>query len=195
MGVHDRDLYRACAADFENLLRAGHEHGMTIRTTDDVCTLLERLRSITIERYPASLGGHPNGLVLRGRDLCLILYERDTSPWHQQGIILHECSHIYYNHQGTEAGTAAALRVLMPDMPREQLEVVLHRAGGEEGHRLQDEWQAEAFSTVGLARLSLDQGQPHQHLANATDAVLPDDPAVAAVVRRLLEDFAGGAPS
>lgn len=193
MGVNDRNLYRACAADFEGLLSAGRQLGMTIRTADGIRALLERLRNITIQCYPASLGGHPNGLVLRGRDLCLILYERGTSPWHQQGIILHECGHIFYNHRGAEAGTAAALRVLMPDMPRERIEVVLHPAVGEEGHRPRDERQAEAFATVGLVQLSRDQEQPHRHPPHSADAAPPDDPAVAAVVRRLLEDFAGGA--
>jgi hypothetical protein len=189
MATNDHRLYEACAADYAALVRDAGGEEAAPRTVDDICTLLERRLGIAIRRYPASLGGHPQGVVLRGKDLCLILYERQTSAWHQQAIILHECAHLLYNHGGTESGTAAALRVLIPDVPHEQFAVVLHRAVGAEGHRSEDERQAEAFATVGLARLSRMQGQPLRPVPTAES---PDDPAVGVVIRRLLEDFAAG---
>lgn len=178
MVMQDRRLYAACAADFAALVRDTGSKGVTPRNVDDICALVGRRLEIVIRRYPASLGGHPHGLVLRGKHLCLLLYERQTSAWHQQGIILHECAHLLYHHGGTEAGTAAALRVLLPDVAHEQI------AG--EGHRPQDERQADAFATTGLAWLSRVQGQ---QTGPDPRPESPDDPAVAAVVRRLLEDF------
>lgn len=192
MALNDRRLYRACEADFAGLLHAARELAVTPQTATDICALVERLRAITIQCYPASLHGHPSGLLLRGRPLCLILYERETSPWRQQGIILHECGHLFYEHRGHEVGTAAALRVLMPDVSHDRIAVALPLATGNEGHRPQDERQAEAFATVGLACLSRVRVAPQTPDQEAVRAAPPDDPAVAAVVRRLLEDFAEG---
>ena len=191
MNTNDRQLYRTCASDFQALQRAAM-HGEGIPSTvDDVCALLERQRGIAIQRYPASLGGHPYGLVLRGRDLCIILYERHTSAWHQQGIVLHECGHIFYDHRGTEDGTIAALRALVPDAPDEQLSAVHPRSGGDEGRRPEDERQAETFATVGLAWLSRAQARARERQLARGATATPDDPAVAAAVRRLMADFAG----
>lgn len=187
----DDQLYRACAIDLRSMLRAGLPGGREPRTVDDLCALIERRRGLTIPRYPASLGGHPYGLVLRGRDTCLILYERHTTPWHQQAIILHECGHVLYDHRGMEDGTVGALRVLVPDLPLDGPALSLRRAGGGEGHHPEDERQAEVFATVALARLSRVPARIAGDVALAS-AVPPDDPAVATVVRRLLEDFAGG---
>lgn len=192
MALKDRRLYHACEKDFIGLLRAARQFGMAPRAADDICALLARLCGITIERYPATLGGHPSGLALRGPELCLILYERETSPWHQQGIILHECGHLFYGHLGTEIGTLGALQVLMPDLSRQQLAVAFPTATEEEGHGVENERQAETFATVGLAWLSRTRIAAKQHSTEAERAALPDDPAVAAVIRRLLEDFAEG---
>ena len=192
MNMNDRRLYRTCASDFQALQRAAAPGEGIPLTVDGVCALLERQRGIAIQRYPASLRGHPYGLVVRGKDLCIILYERHTSAWHQQGIILHECGHIFYDHQGTEDGTAAALRMLVPDLPDEDLHAVRHRAGGEEGHSPEDERQAEMFATVGLAWLSRAHTRPCGSSVAPAAPPPPDDPAVAAVVRRLMADFAGG---
>lgn len=194
MEMNDRQLYRSCTADFRTLVRAAAaSEDVMPRTADDICAVLERWRGIKIHRYPASLGGHPYGLVLRGKDLCIILYERHTSAWHQQGIILHECGHIFYDHRGMEDGTDAALRALMPDVSEEQLGVMLHRTDSAEGHRPEDERQAEAFATVGLVWLSRAQARSSEGAAPPAAPPPPDDPSVAAVVRRLLDDFAGGA--
>lgn len=187
----DDQLYRACAADLRSLLRAGPPDGGEPQTADDLCALIERRRGLTIPRYPASLGGHPYGLVLRGKGTCLILYERHTSPWHQQAIILHECGHILYDHRGTEDGTVGALRVLVPDLPLVGPARSLRRAGGGEGHHPEDERQAEVFATVALARLGRVPTRTGGDAAPTANQP-PDDPAVASVVRRLLEDFAGG---
>ena len=192
MALNDRRLYRACEADFAGLLHAARQLAVTPQTATDICALLGRLRAITIQCYPASLHGHPSGLLLRGRPLSLILYERETSPWRQQGIILHECGHLFYDHRGHEIGTAAALRVLVPDVPHDRIAVALPVGTGEEGHRPQDERQADAFATVGLAWLSRVRGAPQPRGQAAERAASPDDPAVAAVVRRLLADFADG---
>jgi hypothetical protein len=182
VAAQDRRLYAACAADFAALVRDTGGKGVTPRNVEDICAVAGRRLKIAIRRYPASLGGHPQGIVLRGKDRCLILYERQTSAWHQQGIILHECAHLLYDHGGTEAGTAAALRVLLPDVAHERFAV--------EGRRPQDERQADAFATTGLAWLSRVQGQQP---GPGPRPESPDDPAVVAVVRRLLEDFAADA--
>lgn len=188
----DRRLYRACQADLRSLIGSGAAEGLSFRSADDICALLARQRGMAIHRYPASLGGHPYGLVVRGKDFCLILYERRTSSWHQQGIILHECAHILYDHRGAEDGTAAALRVLVPDLPIERFSTIHRRTGDEEGHRPDDEDQAEAFATVGLAWLSHASRRGHSTDSVTAEAPPPGDPAVATAVRRLLEDFAGG---
>ncbi len=87
----------------------------------------------------------------------------------------------FYDHQGTEEGTAAALRVLVPDMSGQR--------GCEEGHRPEDERQAETFATVGLEWLSRAAARP----ADLAPPPPPTEPEVAAVLRRLLADFAGEA--
>lgn len=189
MALDDHELYRTCAADFQALLRsADREDGLPL-TAEDVCALLERQQGMTIQCCPASLGGHPYGLVLRGQGLCIILHERHTSAWHQEAIIMHECGHIYYGHQGTEDGTAAALRVLVPDAHDEQLSAIVQHTGGAEGHRPEDERQAETFATVGLAWLSQRAAWQRGRTPPPVAASPPDDPAVAAVVRRLMADF------
>lgn len=186
----DVRLYHDCTADFHALLRSNPTGGFP-RSADDICNLVERQRGIAIHRYPASLGGHPLGLLLRARGFCLILYERCTTPWHQQGIILHECGHIFYDHQGTEAGTAAALQVLVPDLVAGPADNILQRLGGWEGQRPEDERQAEAFATTGLVWFSRTEPLARDSRPSPLPLVVPDDPAVANVVRRLLADFAG----
>ncbi len=192
MRLGDHQLYHSCEADLRSLIRSGVRDGVIARDADDICTLIERQLGIVIHRYPASLGGHPYGLLLRGQGFCILLYERHTSAWHQAAIKLHELAHILYNHRGTEDGTTAALRVLVPDIPAGQLSTILRRTGEEDGHRPEDERQAEAFSTVGLAWFGDSQAQGRGHAAIPQHAAPPDDPTVAGVVRRLLDDFAGG---
>lgn len=192
MRLDDHQLYRSCEADLRSLIRSGVRDGVIARDADDICMLIERQLGIVIYRYPASLGGHPYGLLLRGQGFCILLYERHTSAWHQAAIKLHELAHILYNHRGTEDGTTTALRVLVPDIPAGQLSTILRRTGEEEGHQPEDERQAEAFSTVGLAWLGSSRERGRGHSSIPMNDVPPDDPTVAAVVRRLLDDFAGG---
>ncbi len=183
--------YRACAADLRALLREAPAAPGPSGAVDGLCAALGRRLGLTIHRHAASLGGNPYGLVLRGGGDCLVLYERQTSPWHQQGIILHELGHLLYGHRGVEAGTAAALRALVPDLPAARLDTLRGRADGAEGHDPGDERLAEAFATVGLAWLARLPTGAHAGSAMPGPAA-PDDPAAARAIRRLLDDFAAG---
>src|SRR5437762_13917944 len=117
--MDDRYLRRACEAAFQALLRpTGRDTGLAL-SAEAVCQLVAMRRGTQIRLYPASLGGHPYGLVLRLPTVDIILYERHTTAWHQQHIILHEAAHILYDHKGGEAGATAALKCLVPDLPNE----------------------------------------------------------------------------
>jgi len=66
-------------------------------------------RGLPIERYGLSLGGGLPGMWVETRDRDLIYYESQTSPSHQEQIILHELGHIMLGHRGLVLTTAETL--------------------------------------------------------------------------------------
>ena len=81
----ERRLYRSCAADFQALVHVAAPGTGGLRTAGDVCVLLERQYGLRIQRYAASLGGHPYGLVLRGTTDVLDVTDLGLDRFDAQG--------------------------------------------------------------------------------------------------------------
>ena len=89
------------------------------------CTALsaQRGRPIFLEAVPeienpAELGG-PTGLWMAGSSLDVIFFDTDTSPLHQEQIILHELSHLLCGHHAQVIAEPGFTELLLPHMSRE----------------------------------------------------------------------------
>lgn len=89
------------------------------------CTALsiQRGRPIVLEAVPeiedpAELGS-PTGLWVAGSTLDVIFFDADTSPWHQEHIILHELSHLLCGHHAQLIAEPGFTELLLPHMSRE----------------------------------------------------------------------------
>lgn len=63
------------------------------------CEALGARRGRPIVVVPAALGGRVYGLVASAGEWDVIVHERDTSPLHQQQIIIHEACHLILGHR------------------------------------------------------------------------------------------------
>jgi len=75
-----------------------------------------------------------------------IFYERNTTPFHQQQIVLHELGHILYGHVGLPVDADA----LAPYLPAEVIAQV--RALRRDRYDDLEEYEAEVFAWVVLER-------------------------------------------
>ncbi|WP_052866778.1 hypothetical protein [Streptomyces niger] len=65
---------------------------------------------------PMSLGGVVSGMTAGTDDGWWVFYERQTSPWHQTHIVLHELSHLLLGHEQDPTVTENALKFWTPTM-------------------------------------------------------------------------------
>lgn len=137
-------------------------------------------RGRPIHLYPvASLNG-PGGLWVSTPSADWILYERDTSPLHQEHIILHELSHLVCEHASAQVGDPAFLQDIFPHLRPELVRSVLRRAT----YAADDEREAELLASMLLERA-----------ANAMPDHPRPNPSVAGLIDRLessLGDAIGG---
>lgn len=95
--------------------------------------------------------GTGSGLWIARHDDDIIVYDRDTSPWHAQHIVLHEIGHMLLGHDRQPSGQAdtfrgTALAALMPSIARDSIRHVLGRdAYGDDTER-----EAEAFADAAM---------------------------------------------
>jgi hypothetical protein len=90
------------------------------------CASLARQRRRPIELVAlAGLGGQTHGAWIPTRASDIIVYERQTTPLHQEHIVLHELSHIICGHEAQLAGSETAR--LFPDLRAELVQLILER--------------------------------------------------------------------
>lgn len=90
----------------------------------------QRCRPIRLEPYPAEAQlQHPCGMWIRCEDADIIFYERSTSQYHCQHIILHEIGHMVLGHEplSVDAPGPGAMQQLMPDVDAAAMVKVLGR--------------------------------------------------------------------
>ncbi|GLY68761.1 hypothetical protein [Amycolatopsis taiwanensis] len=99
-------------------------------------------RDIKLVPYPLPAAG-AFGLWIGTADTDFILYQRDTTPAHQEHIILHEIGHIVSGHGSVESDESVWSE-LFPDIPPELIRRALRREGYGPGY----EREAEMVATV-----------------------------------------------
>ncbi|MEU7219038.1 hypothetical protein [Nocardia iowensis] len=115
-----------------------------------------RKRPITLAPMDTSgLGGTGcgtgSGLWIARHDDDIIVYDRDTSPWHAQHIVLHEVGHMLLDHGQQHTGQpdavgSDALSRLLPSISLDSVRRVLGRdAYGDDYER-----DAEAFADAAM---------------------------------------------
>src|SRR5581483_197463 len=79
-----------------------------------------------------------------------IFYERQTSPLHQEHIILHEISHLLCGHRGGSVSDGELRDLLLPDLRPEMVESVLRRRA----YGTDDKQEAELLASLILERVA-----------------------------------------
>ncbi|MDQ8708235.1 hypothetical protein RCO28_38120 [Streptomyces sp. LHD-70] len=131
----------------------------------DLCTALARRRGRRIElrAFPLQSGG-PLGAWLETPNADVIVFQKETTPHHQDHIILHELGHILADHPGPP-GTAV-WESLLPGLKSDAIRRALLRCS----YDTEEEQEAELVATiVGEWASILD------HIAPSRQS---DDPAV-----------------
>src|SRR5579859_5865141 len=80
------------------------------------CAAVERQRGRQILLRPMHSETGPCGVWLAGQSTDIIFYEKDTSPLHQQHIILHELSHLLCGHRPVPVSETELPQLLFPDL-------------------------------------------------------------------------------
>jgi hypothetical protein len=89
---------------------------------------LARERGRPIELMPVTgRANTPCGLLVTTDRADCILYAADTTPLHQEHILLHEAAHIICGHHEGPLSHPAAVQVLLPNLPASLIERVLGR--------------------------------------------------------------------
>jgi hypothetical protein len=112
----------------------------------------------------------PCGLWLSAEHRDYIVYERATSPLHQEHIILHELGHLLCGHAGAPRLSEEHARRLFPVLDPDTVRRVLGRTG----YSSEEEQEAEMLASMILLR-----AERHRRAPRVTD------PAAAENLRRL----------
>ncbi len=92
----------------------------------------------------------PWGLWAAGPSADYIFYESDTSPLHQEHIILHELSHLICGHRPLPVTETQMLVGLFPDLSADTVRRILSRAA----YTAAEEREAEVLASVLLERIA-----------------------------------------
>ncbi|WP_406172328.1 ParH-like protein [Streptomyces sp. NBC_00996] len=126
--------------------------GLELPDPFDAVTFIEmlgRARERPIELVPIAAGPHiPCGLLVTTDHADRILYAADTTPLHQQHILLHEAAHLICGHDKTAQADSAAASPLLPHLPGSLVRRVLGRTVYTEPH----EREAELVASFILCR-------------------------------------------
>ncbi len=125
--------------------------GLTLPVPFDVrsfCRSLAACRNRPLLLRPMASKAGPCGLWVAGPTADYIFYERETSPLHQEHIILHEASHLLCGHHPAPVSETGLSRLLFPDLEPEMVKEVLARAA----YSLEDEREAELLASLILER-------------------------------------------
>ena len=109
---------------------------------------VQRGRPILLRPIASRAG--PWGLWVATGSSDVIFFEADTSPLHQQHIILHELGHLLCDHTPLPVTDPATLQVLLPDLGPETIRHVLSRVT----YSAEEEREAEILASVVLERVA-----------------------------------------
>jgi hypothetical protein len=136
-----------------------------------------RGRRIILEAAP--LSGSTYGVCFCSHDTDYIFYERDTSPYHRQHIILHELSHLICGHLSSQAEPLTNVGGLFDSVDLSRLRAVMQRAS----YSAVEEREAEIMATLLAQRVSVLGGLGTTPLADRLAASLDDAPLQTGVVQ------------
>ena len=133
---------------------------------------VERIRQIVVrqrgrplEFLPLASDLGPFGLWVATARADYIFFARDTTPLHQQHIVLHEISHILCGHSAAVISENDLLRMLLPDLQP----ALVHSLLGRSAYAASQEQEAEMLATLLLERGS---AQPMTAISADTDAAV-----------------------
>jgi hypothetical protein len=109
-----------------------------------LCELLadQRGRPIRLVAMPGLTG--VCGLWAATDTTDMIFYERDTTPPHQEHIILHELGHVLCDHRRTSSSLGSQVEELLPSLDPE----MVHRVLGRAGYSSEEEREAELLASL-----------------------------------------------
>lgn len=111
---------------------------------------LERFRGRDIDLCAVSwTPGDSTGAWRRYADYDVVAYATNTSPVHQDLIILHEVAHLLFDHRGQCVLAVEDAQRLAPDLRPSAFAHLLDRA-----HGVIEEHEAEVLATMILARVA-----------------------------------------
>lgn len=139
----DRELRRRCERILDELAAPA---GTEVR---ELCALVGERQGKPIHLVAESLPPEsPSGLAVRTRAFDAIIYEKRTTPLHQQHIIGHELGHILCGHATVPVIDAETSRLLLPDLDPALVQAVLGRTNYTEV----EEREAEMIASLILRR-------------------------------------------
>lgn len=145
------------------------------------CRSLSARRGRRIFLRPVASKAGPCGLWVAGPTADFIFYEQETSPLHQDHIILHEVCHLLCGHRPAPVSEGELSRLLFPHLGSAMVQRVLARAG----YSGNDEREAELLASLILERANV----------QALPAMPGQDAATKRIIDRLeasLEERLGG---
>lgn len=142
--MNDNRLRRRCAARLQEL---------ELPDPFDVksfCEALGERRGRPIQLHAVAGDEGACGVWVSVPSADLIFYEQNTSPLHQEHIILHEVSHLLCGHAPAPVSEHETLQLLFPDFELKTVELVLPRAG----YSTEQEREAEILASLILERVA-----------------------------------------
>lgn len=140
------------------------------------CKSVARSRGRMIHLIPSVLPpGSPSGLCVSTDTADYIFYEEETSPLHQEHIILHEIGHLLCDHHATSVSREEVAQLLLPDLDLRMIQRVLGRTS----YPMWAEQEAEMIASLILAKVE-------RHPLEAVWTVPSDVAPVVARVERSL---------
>jgi hypothetical protein len=112
------------------------------------CEALGEQRGRPIQLHAVPGGEGACGVWVSVPTADLIFYEQNTSPLHQEHIILHEVSHLLCGHAPALVSEHETLQLLFPDFDLETIQLALPRAG----YSTEEEREAEILASLIIER-------------------------------------------
>lgn len=114
-------------------------------------------RGRPIEMVPVTARPNlPCGLLLTTAGADYILYSADTTPLHQQHILLHEAAHLVCGHDTAAPVGGSGTDALLPHLP----DALVHRVLGRTVYTEPQEREAELLASLIRSRAARDERAP-----------------------------------
>ncbi|MBC2876891.1 MULTISPECIES: toxin [Streptomyces] len=142
-----RRLRRACEARLASLGEPGKGDLAAL------CAHVSAMRGRPVVTAALSLKApHPCGMWIALRDVDVIVYEADTSPAHQDHIIVHELAHMLCGHRTADDPLGPGASTLFPDLDPALVRDALYRTAYSDPQ----EREAEMIASLFLKRAATD---------------------------------------